>query len=167
MSLVFAGICSHAPGITGQADMAAEQLREPLYAAFRNLQAQLAAARPDAVIVVAAVWTLALKVLFGLVLSNTIDPTDPAVFQGVFGMIFTVIIALEFKRSLLIVTERSQTVVQARAVVLIAILAVVRKLIILDFATTDAAELLALAAATLSLGAVHWLVRDQDRREHS
>jgi uncharacterized membrane protein (DUF373 family) len=120
-----------------------------------------------AVIVVAAVWTLALKVLFGLVLSNTIDPTDPAVFQGVFGMIFTVIIALEFKRSLLIVTERSQTVVQARAVVLIAILAVVRKLIILDFATTDAAELLALAAATLSLGAVHWLVRDQDRREHS
>jgi len=102
-------------------------------------------------------------VLFG---SNTIDPTDPAVFQGVFGMIFTVIIALEFKRSLLIVTERSQTAVQARAVVLIAILAVVRKLIILDFATTDAAELLALVAATLSLGAVHWLVRDQDKREH-
>jgi uncharacterized membrane protein (DUF373 family) len=112
------------------------------------------------------VWSLALKVLFGLVLSGTFDPTDPTVFQAVFGMIFTVIIALEFKRSLLIVAERAETVVQARAVILIAILAVVRKLILLDFATTEAPQLFALAAATLSLGTVYWLVRDQDRRGH-
>src|SRR4051812_46460236 len=117
-----------------------------------------------AVIIVSAVWSLAVKVLLGMLLSNSVDPTDPAVFQVVFGMIFTVIIALEFKRSLLIVTERSETVVQARTVVLIAILAVVRKLIILDLATTDAPQLFALAAATLALGIVHWLVRDQDRR---
>jgi uncharacterized membrane protein (DUF373 family) len=118
-----------------------------------------------AVVVVLAVWSLALKVLLGLILSNT-DPTDPAVFQAVFGMIFTVIIGLEFKRSLLVVTERTETVVQARAVILIAILAVVRKLIILDFGATDASVLFALAAATLSLGSVYWLVRDQDRRGH-
>ena len=118
-----------------------------------------------AVIIVAAVWTLTLKVLLGLVISAT-DPTDPEVFQAVFGMIFTVIIALEFKRSLLIATERTETVVQARAVILIAILAVVRKLIILDFGATDASVLFALAAATLSLGTVYWLVRDQDRRGH-
>jgi aromatic ring-opening dioxygenase catalytic subunit (LigB family) len=54
MSLVFAAICSHAPGITGRADMAAPQMREPLYAAFRALQAQLAAATPDAIMIVAA-----------------------------------------------------------------------------------------------------------------
>ena len=59
-----------------------------------------------AVVVIAAVWSLAVKILFGLVLSGRVDPTDPAVFQAVFGMIFTVIIALEFKRSLQIVTER-------------------------------------------------------------
>ena len=43
----------------------------------------------------------------------------------------------------------------------------VAKLIILDLATTDAQHLLALAAAILALGAVYWLVRDQDRRERA
>jgi uncharacterized membrane protein (DUF373 family) len=54
--------------------------------------------------------------------------------------------------------------VQVRAVVLIALLAVVRKLIILDLSSTDAFHLLALAAAILALGAVYWLVREQERR---
>lgn len=116
-----------------------------------------------AVVVVAAVWSLVLKILYGLVLSGTFDPTDHAVFQAVFGMIFTVIIALEFKRTLLVPAERRHSVVQVRAVILIAMLAIIRKLIILDVATTGAPELLALAAAILSLGAVYWLVRDQDR----
>ena len=117
-----------------------------------------------AVVVVAAVWSLAVKILFGLVLSGRVDPTDPAVFQAVFGMIFTVIIALEFKRSLQIVTERRDTVVQVRAVILIAMLAIVRKLIILDIGPANSGELFGLAAAILALGAVYWLVRDQDRR---
>jgi uncharacterized membrane protein (DUF373 family) len=117
-----------------------------------------------AVVIVSAVWSLALKILFSLVLSDTFDPTDSATFQTVFGMIFTVIIALEFKRSLLVVAEREESVVQVRAVILIAMLAIIRKLIILDLATTDALQLIALAAAILSLGGVYWLVRDQDRR---
>ncbi len=54
MSLVFAGICSHAPGITGRANMATPALREPLYAAFGQLREQLRESRPDAIIVVAA-----------------------------------------------------------------------------------------------------------------
>jgi aromatic ring-opening dioxygenase catalytic subunit (LigB family) len=54
MSLVFAGICSHAPGITGRADMAAADLREPLYAAFGGMRKRLEAARPDALIIIAA-----------------------------------------------------------------------------------------------------------------
>jgi len=85
-----------------------------------------------AVVIIASVWNLALKILVGLVLSGFFDPTDHAVFQSVFGMIFTVIIALEFKRSLLIVTERHESVVQVRSVILIAMLVVVRKLILLD-----------------------------------
>jgi uncharacterized membrane protein (DUF373 family) len=117
------------------------------------------------VIIVSAIWKLAIKILFSLVLSDTFDLTDLAAFQSVFGMIFTVIIALEFKRTLLLVTERTDSVVQVRAVILIALLAIVRKLIILDIAPGDAPQLLALAVATLSLGGVYWLVRDQDRRE--
>ena len=55
-----------------------------------------------AVFIVFAVWNLALKI-FQSIASSTFDPTDYTVFQAVFGMIFTVIIALEFKRSLLVV----------------------------------------------------------------
>jgi uncharacterized membrane protein (DUF373 family) len=117
------------------------------------------------VIIVSAIWKLAIKILSSLVLSETFDLTDIAAFQSMFGMIFTVIIALEFKRTLLLVTERTESVVQVRAVILIALLAIVRKLIILDISPGGAPQLLALAVATLSLGGVYWLVRDQDRRE--
>jgi uncharacterized membrane protein (DUF373 family) len=117
-----------------------------------------------AVVTIAAVWSLVLKVLFDLVLSHKYDVTGPAAFQAVFGMVFTVIIALEFKRSLLVLAERGDTVVQVRTVILIAMLAVVRKLIILDLGSTDAQHLFALAVAIFALGAVYWLVRDQDRR---
>jgi len=94
-----------------------------------------------ALIIALAIWNLVLKILISL-LASTLDPTDYAVFQALFGMIFTVIIALEFKRSLLVLAERVDSVVQVRAVLLIALLAVVRKLILLDLKATDALQLL-------------------------
>jgi uncharacterized membrane protein (DUF373 family) len=120
-----------------------------------------------ALIVALAVWNLVLKILAGMIASRDFDPTDNAVFQALFGMIFTVIIALEFKRSLLVVARRHDSVVQVRTVVLIALLAIVRKLLILDMSVTDALHLFALAAAILALGCVYWLVRDQDSRERT
>ncbi len=45
MSLVFAGVCSHAPGITGRADLADAALREPLYAAYAAAAASSCAPR--------------------------------------------------------------------------------------------------------------------------
>ena len=119
-----------------------------------------------AIIIALALWNLTLKILLSIWATN-FDPTDYGVFQTVFGMIFTVIIALEFKRSLLVVAERRDSVVQVRSVILIALLAVVRKLIILDLSSTDAFHLLALAAAILALGAVYWLVRDQGQPRES
>ena len=47
-----------------------------------------------AIIIMLAVWHLVLKVLAGIVASREFDPTDNTVFQALFGMIFTVIIAL-------------------------------------------------------------------------
>jgi uncharacterized membrane protein (DUF373 family) len=105
-----------------------------------------------------------LKILFGLVLSGSLDPSDYTIFQAVFGMIFTVIIALEFKKSLLVIAERRESVVQIRSVVMIALLAICRKVIIFDLRETDAAQLFALAAAILALGVVYWLIRDSDQR---
>lgn len=118
-----------------------------------------------AIIIVAAMWSLTLKILFGLVAVEGFDPTDHSVFQGVFGMVFTVIIALEFKRSLLVVAERRNAIVQVRTVILLALLAILRKFIILDLKTTDAAQIIALATALLALGGAYWMVRDQDRRD--
>ncbi|MEA2905663.1 MAG: hypothetical protein QOI12_3050 [Alphaproteobacteria bacterium] len=115
------------------------------------------------IVVVLAVWNLLLKVVASIVLSGGFDPTDYSLFQTLFGMIFTVIIALEFKRSLLVVTERRHGIVQVRTVVLIALLAIVRKLMIIDLSATDANHLFALSGAILALGGVFWLVRDQDR----
>jgi uncharacterized membrane protein (DUF373 family) len=105
-----------------------------------------------AAIVVASVWALMREVVNRLV-------------QVVFGMIFTVVIALEFKRSLLVATERSFGILQVRTIVLIALLAIARKFIILDLGETESSKIAALAGAALALGVVHWLVRDQDRRE--
>jgi uncharacterized membrane protein (DUF373 family) len=96
--------------------------------------------------------------------SHFLDPRDSQVFQTVFGMVLTVLIAMEFKHSLLIVLHQLRDIVQLRAVVLIALLAMVRKYIILDIYQTQPAVVFALAAASLSLGIVFWLVRDEDAR---
>ena len=117
-----------------------------------------------AVVIVLAVWNLAVKVALAILFSDAFDPTDYGVFQALFGMIFTVIIALEFKRSLLVVAERRDSVVQVRTVVLLGLLAVVRKLLILDLNHTEVGQLFGLVAAILALGTVYWLIRDQDRR---
>ncbi len=54
MSLVFAGICSHAPGITGRKHMADEDDANSLYAAFDDMRQRLEASKPDALIIIAA-----------------------------------------------------------------------------------------------------------------
>jgi len=54
MALVYAGVCSHAPGITGRADLADPAKRDGLYEAFGAMRDALHATRPDALVVVAA-----------------------------------------------------------------------------------------------------------------
>ena len=49
--------------------------------------------------------------------------------------------------------------------VLVALLALVRKFIIIDAAHVEPVTLLGMAAAVLALGAVYWMMRDQDRRD--
>jgi aromatic ring-opening dioxygenase catalytic subunit (LigB family) len=54
MSLVFAGVCSHAPGITGRAHLAEPAIKDAFHAQLRRMGELLEAAKPDAVIVIAA-----------------------------------------------------------------------------------------------------------------
>ena len=54
MPLVFAGACSHAPGITGRAERADPKLRDEFYAAFDRMRQAIEDAGTDALMVVGA-----------------------------------------------------------------------------------------------------------------
>jgi uncharacterized membrane protein (DUF373 family) len=114
-----------------------------------------------ALIAAIATWQLLLHSL-KLVRSHLINPADPQVFQGLFGMVLTVLIALEFKHTLLVVKHHRRAVVQVRAVVLIALLALVRRFIILEPYQTTPSVVAALAGAALALGIVFWLVGNNE-----
>ena len=110
-----------------------------------------------AIIIALATWQLLLHTI-RLIESHVIDPADSQVFQGLFGMVLTVLIALEFKHTLLVVKHHRRAIIQVRAVVLIALLALVRRFIILDLYQTTPSVLAALAGSALALGVVFWLV---------
>ena len=54
MSFVFAGACSHGPGITGRAERADALLRDQLYANFERLRRAIEDSKPDALVIVGA-----------------------------------------------------------------------------------------------------------------
>ncbi len=54
MSLVYAGVCSHAPGITGRADQADPDVRDAFYAAFDEMRVAIEASGAEALVVIAA-----------------------------------------------------------------------------------------------------------------
>jgi uncharacterized membrane protein (DUF373 family) len=114
-------------------------------------------------IILVALYRLASAVVKGL-LWGVLDPLDPRVFQTVFGEIMTLLIALEFNHTLQYVARREQSIIQTKVVLLIALLAVARKFIVLELATVTPGELLGLAAITLVLGVVYWLMRERDDR---
>lgn len=114
-----------------------------------------------ACIVALTTWQLFLNTL-KLLNSQVLNPGDPQIFQGLFGMVLTVLIALEFKHTLLVVKHHRRAIVQVRAVVLIALLALVRRFIILDLYQTPPSTIAALAGASLALGCVFWIVGSKE-----
>jgi uncharacterized membrane protein (DUF373 family) len=114
-------------------------------------------------IVMIATWQLLLHTL-NLVESHLVNLTDSQVFQSIFGMVLTVLIALEFKHTLLVMRHHRRAIVQVRAVVLIALLALVRRFIILDLYQTTPSVIAALAGAALALGVVFWLVGNYEQQ---
>lgn len=113
-------------------------------------------------LIIASVIVMALlqlcRRLIPLLISGTIDPLDHEVFQSIFGSIFSVLIALEFKHSIVRPALRRDSIVEIRTVLLIALLALSRKFVILDSMSTPALTIAALGFATLVLGAVCWIL---------
>ena len=116
-----------------------------------------------AVVILVALYRLIARVADTLLL-QALNPLDPTVFQAVFGEIMTLLIALEFNHSLQYVISRERSIVQARVVVLIALLAMVRKVIVVDVSHSTPASLAALAVVVVALGVTYWLIRDREDR---
>jgi len=83
--------------------------------------------------------------------------SDPAVdigyvtFQTLFDRLLAAVIALELARSVLLLVEGHRGLMQVRIILVIGLLAVVRKLILIELEAADPALLFALAAAVLAL----------------
>jgi len=117
------------------------------------------------IIILIAMYRLIMGIL-PLFLSGAVDLFAPKEFYKLFGMIMTVLIAMEFKHSIIRVSLRKDSIIQVKTVILIALLALGRKFIILDTTITDAATIAALSAGVLALGVVYWMMRERDDKTY-
>jgi uncharacterized membrane protein (DUF373 family) len=131
-----------------------------VYKRFEGLVALALTVVISAVIVVALV-RLVIDVAETLVLQAH-NPLDHVVFQRVFGEVMTLLIALEFNYTLQYVITHAPGVVHARIVILIALLAVARKIIVLDVQELPWASVAALAGLALALAATYRLIGEPD-----
>lgn len=80
-------------------------------------------------------------------------------FVNVFGAFMTVLIALEFNHTVLPEISSGTPVVKVRAVILVALLALARKLVLVDYHQEDYTSLIGLAVLVLAATAAYWVVR--------
>ena len=73
-------------------------------------------------------------------------------------MIMTLLIAMEFKHSIVRVALRRDSIIQVKTVILIGLIALARKFVILDPEASPA------KIAALALGATYWLLRKRGDR---
>lgn len=115
-------------------------------------------------VVIVALGRVIAKVVDVLVL-KALNPLEHTVFQDVFGEIMTLLIALEFNHTL-----HQQTalrgIIRVRIVLLIALLALARKIILLELYETTAATMAALALLVVSLGLTAALLTHAGARRH-
>jgi uncharacterized membrane protein (DUF373 family) len=149
----------------GNRERTVKQLRNEwavltLYERFEQIVSILLSGVIAAIVVISLVQLV--RTVAVLVVREGLNPLDHSQFQMVFGMIMTLLIALEFKHSIVRVALRRDTIVQVKTVILIALIALSRKFVILDTQATGAATIAALSGALVSLGAVYWLMRERD-----
>jgi uncharacterized membrane protein (DUF373 family) len=103
---------------------------------------------------------------FFLFITITSDPigrigSGETLFQ-IFGLFLNVLIALEILENITAYLKRH--VIHAELVIVTSLIAVSRKIIILDLEKKDAIDLVALAFAVVALSASYWIIRWVNRR---
>jgi len=113
------------------------------------------------IIVLIATWRLVLT-LFQSIPVVSLETARFDIVREIFAKILVVLIALEFNHTIRGLIERRRGIVQVQAVVLIALLAVLRKLLVVEITPEETGLLLALAALILALGGVYWGLCQQE-----
>lgn len=133
------------------------------YERFEQIIALVVSAVISTIIMI-ALWKL-INETFNILVIGALNPLEHSVFQNIFGMIMTLLIAMEFKHSIVKVVYRKAHIIQVKTVILIAQLALARKFIILDLNNTSALHLFALSFGVLVLAVAHWLIPERDSVE--
>jgi uncharacterized membrane protein (DUF373 family) len=131
----------------------------PGLSTYQRFEAAVAFLLTAVIAVVIAIALVRLVVTVAeTLLIEALNPLDHHVFQFVFGEILTLLIALEFNHTLQYVIAREKGIVQARVVILIALLALARKVIVTDLTSLSAAWLAAFAGLVAALGITYFAV---------
>ena len=125
------------------------------YERFEQIVAHILSLVIAVVIVVSLVQLI--QIVFSLLIIDAFNPLDHRIFQNVFGMVMTLLIAMEFKHSIVRVVLRHGSIIQVKTVLLIGLIALSRKIVILD-PDVSPAKVAALAGATLALGLTYVLL---------
>jgi len=83
---------------------------------------------------------------------------EKELLQGTFGSILTVLILLEFTHSVHTSIKHRGAVIEARSIILIAVIVVARKLILVDFATASWQQVTSYGGIALALGVLFWVL---------
>ncbi|MEP0979941.1 phosphate-starvation-inducible PsiE family protein [Leptolyngbya sp. FACHB-17] len=97
------------------------------------------------------------RVLFVELTSISPNDNSTRVLFTIFGLFLNVLIAFEILEN--ITAYLKKHVIQVELVIVTSLIAVARKIIILDLEKTAGLDLIALAAAILALSVSYWLVR--------
>ena len=95
--------------------------------------------------------------LYHVVVSDT-HLLDHDAFIKVFGAFMTVLIALEFNHTVLPDITTRSSMVKVRAVLLVALLALARKVVLVDFKEMASSSIFALAVLIVSVAVAYWVV---------
>lgn len=115
------------------------------------------------IVILMAVYELGVFMVQELMVPPPVEKWGRTLFT-IFGLFLNVLIALEILEN--ITAYLKKHVVQVELVIVTSLIAVARKIIILDLEKTQGLDLIALAATILALSISYWIIRKNVPRNH-
>ena len=106
-------------------------------------------------VILVAIWNLGVY-LVQMLISQSDEPFTKTLFK-IFGLFLNVLIALEILEN--ITAYLKKHVIQVELVIVTSLIAVARKIIILDLEKTSGIDIIGLGIALLSLSISYWIIR--------